>query len=189
MSEPYHKYVFNDGVPVLEFEKMYAAEDDECFDAWRQNDVRQLRIRLVTEILRDWNFSRVLDIGCGKGLTSALLKRKNNYVSGIDMSPTAIAKARASFPDIDFSDGKMPLAQFNLISIQGTLAYIETWKNNLRFWAGSADHCVVSEYVPPNPVGYVKSIAELVVEFERYFVVKTKIILNDEIVILFGKSK
>ena len=69
------------------------------------------------------------------------------------------------------------------------MAYMKPWKENLDFWHLHCRHCLVSEYIPANPIGEVKSIAELVTEFERWYAVNTKIIVNDEIVILFGKTK
>ena len=96
----YHKYVFEDGKQVFRFDEMYAAEDAEGFDAWRQHDLRPLRLRLVREVLSDWNFDRVLDIGCGKGMQTQFLKRQNNYVLGVDISSAAVRKAKMSFPDM-----------------------------------------------------------------------------------------
>jgi predicted TPR repeat methyltransferase len=51
------------------------------------------------EILRDYNFDSVLELGCGKGTASQFLNN-NNKVLGVDISPTAIEKAKASYPDI-----------------------------------------------------------------------------------------
>jgi SAM-dependent methyltransferase len=52
---------------VGDFKAMYAAEDGESFDSWHSHDVRHLRLRLARELLADYNFASVLDIGCGKG--------------------------------------------------------------------------------------------------------------------------
>lgn len=45
---------------------------------------------------------RVLDLGCGNGFLSGHLHRHGYEVVGVDPSPTGIALARASFPDIHF---------------------------------------------------------------------------------------
>ena len=100
----YHKYVFDTDKRefVGEFEKMYQAEDSQGFDSWLERDLRPLRKTISYAILSAYNFSRILDIGCGKGTFTHLLKKQNNHVVGIDLSETAIRKAQASFPDIDF---------------------------------------------------------------------------------------
>jgi SAM-dependent methyltransferase len=97
----YHKYVFDHEKRKLigAFEEMYKAENLEGFDSWQNNDVRHLRLRLAMEILRDYNFDSVLELGCGKGTASQFLNN-NNKVLGVDISPTAIEKAKASYPDI-----------------------------------------------------------------------------------------
>src|SRR5712671_6877920 len=126
----YHKYVFDTEARQMvgRFEEMYAAEDRDGFDSWHSYDVRQLRLRLPLVFLADYNFSNVLDVGCGKGAAAQFLKRQNNRVLGIDMSPTAVAKAQATFPDIEFrcmnaQDIRSLGERFDLVSVQGTLAY------------------------------------------------------------------
>jgi len=105
--QPYHKYVFDTEKRqfIGQFEEMYQAEDSEGFDSWFEQDLRHLRKKISYAILSAYNFSRILDVGCGKGTFTHLLKKHNNQVVGIDVSETAIRKARESFPDIDFRCG------------------------------------------------------------------------------------
>lgn len=49
----------------------------------------------------------VVDIGCGTGVATALLRDNGAQVSGIDLSPNMIAEARRLHPDIDFAVGSM----------------------------------------------------------------------------------
>ena len=51
---------------------------------------------------------RVLDIGCGTGVATAILHGNGAQVSGIDLSPNMIAQARRLHPDIEFAVGSMP---------------------------------------------------------------------------------
>lgn len=100
----YHKYVF-DNVKrkfVGRFEDLYQSETKEHFDSWHQEDSRQLARQICLNIIGQFNFPRILDIGCGKGSFTHLLKKKNNNVVGIDISKTALAIAKSRFPDIDF---------------------------------------------------------------------------------------
>jgi SAM-dependent methyltransferase len=192
----YHKYVFDTEARRLvgDFETMYAAEDREGFDSWLGHDTRHLRLRVTQALLADYNFSSVLEIGCGKGTTAQFIKRRNNRVLGIDIAPTAIAKAQASFPDIEFrcmdaNDIATLGERFDLVSVQGTFAYISAWRDLLRTIAGMTDYCLVAEYIPPNPIGMVKSPGELISAFSEHFASVHRVVLDDEIVILLGRSK
>jgi SAM-dependent methyltransferase len=192
----YHKYVFDKEARRLvgDFEAMYAAEDKEGFDSWLGHDTRHLRLRVAKALLADYNFSNVLEIGCGKGTTAQFLKRRNNRVLGIDIAPTAIARAQSSFPDIEFrcmdaNDIGSLGESFDLVSVQGTFAYVSDWREVLKTIAGMTDYCLVAEYIPPNPIGMVKSPAELITAFGGHFKLEHRVVLDDEIVILLGRSK
>lgn len=100
----YHKYVFDLEKRELvgDFETMYQNESKENFDSWHQDDSRQLQRKIDLAILEDYNFNKILDIGCGKGSLTHILKKKNNTVIGLDISQTAVDIASERFPDIDF---------------------------------------------------------------------------------------
>jgi len=193
---PYHKYVFDEKNRKLigDFEGMYRAEDAEGFDSWYSADVRSLQTKLSLTLLADYNFSSVLEIGCGKGTITQFLKRKNNRVMGIDISPTAIAKAKASFPDIEFrclEGGRIgDLGErFDLVYIQTVLAYIPEWRNLLEQCAKLSKFCLVAEYVPTNAIGMVKSAADLIDCFSVHFSTEHKLLVDDDIVVVLGCSR
>ena len=100
----YHKYVFDiDNRKLIgDFETMYQNESKENFDSWHQDDTRQLQRKIDLAILEDYNFNNILDIGCGKGSLTHLLKKKNNQVLGIDISQTVVNIVKERFPDINF---------------------------------------------------------------------------------------
>jgi trans-aconitate methyltransferase len=81
---------------------MYQHEKTANFDSWHQDDSRQLNRKIALDILGSYNFQRIVDIGSGKGTLTHQLKKINNQVLGLDISPTAIEVARARFPDIEF---------------------------------------------------------------------------------------
>jgi SAM-dependent methyltransferase len=153
-----------------------------------------LRLRFADVLLSQYNFGSALEIGCGKGTAAQFLKKHNNRVVGIDVSGTAIAKAQASFPDIDFRQmdardvGSLD-ERFDLVSVQGVFAYIPDWRDVLRTIAGMTDYCLVGEYIPPNPIGMVRSVDELTEAFSAYFSVEHQLVLDGEIVILFGRLR
>mmetsp|Transcript_29006 Transcript_29006/g.95409 ORF Transcript_29006/g.95409 Transcript_29006/m.95409 type:complete len:239 (+) Transcript_29006:72-788(+) len=45
---------------------------------------------------------RVLEVGCGRGVTTALIARRCGHVLGVDLSAKVIAMARSRFPRLDF---------------------------------------------------------------------------------------
>ena len=104
MAAPYHKFVFDSENRrfVGDFDKMYQQEDVQNFDSWFQDDMNHLTKRLALTILGRYNFNSVVDFGCGKGAFTNLLKKANNTVTGIDISETAVQKAKAKYPDIQF---------------------------------------------------------------------------------------
>jgi SAM-dependent methyltransferase len=193
----YHKYVFDTERRQLvgNFEAMYQAEDAEGFDSWFERDlVKELRKPISHTLLSQYNFVRILDVGCGKGTFTHLLKKRNNQVVGIDLSPTAIEKARHSFPDIDFRCGDISQIdaseeKFDLVLVMGTFAYIEDWSKALETIAGLTRWFYVAEYIPPNPIGFVKSPQHLIGEVEKHFNIRTKVLLDDVHCLLLSELK
>lgn len=173
---------------------MYRAEDEEGFDSWRERDLRPLRKRLSLAVLEAYNFDRVLDVGCGKGTFTHLLKRRNNHVLGIDVSPTAIRKARQSYPDVEFRQGDArDLAAFgggfDLVVTMGTLIYVRDWERVLEQAARLTRWLYVAEHVPAEPIGFVRSIADLRAAVERHFLPHTTLVLDDEHVMVLAWSR
>jgi ubiquinone/menaquinone biosynthesis C-methylase UbiE len=100
----YHKFVFDTDARrfIGKFDEMYQQERVANFDSWHQEDSRQLNRKIALNILSCYNFETVIDIGSGKGVLTHQLKKRNNHVLGLDISPTAIEVARARYPDIEF---------------------------------------------------------------------------------------
>lgn len=192
----YHKYVFDTARRrfIGKFEDMYQAEDKEGFDSWYERDLRPLRKTITYVILNAYNFSCILDIGCGKGTFTHLLKRQNNHVVGIDSSETAIRKAKESFPDIDFrcmdvKDLSLLGETFDLVTVMGTFAYVDGWPKVVETISGMARWFYVAEYIPSNPIGFVKSFDHLISEVEKHFTIRTKLSLDDEHLMLLAEVK
>lgn len=192
----YHKYVFDteNRKFIGKFEEMYRAEDSEGFDSWQERDLRHLGKTISYTILSAYNFSTILDIGCGKGTFTHLLKRHNNQVIGVDSSETAIRKARESFPDIDFRcmnahDVSLLGGPFDLVTVMGTFAYVEGWQAVVRTIAGMTRWFYVAEYIPPNPIGFVKSPDELIATVETWFSLRTKVLLDDVHCLLLAERR
>jgi SAM-dependent methyltransferase len=57
--------------------------------------------------------TRVLDVGCGSGLTLVLAARRGAVPSGLDISPGLLALARDRLPDADLREGDMEFLPFD----------------------------------------------------------------------------
>ena len=76
----HHPYVFDETKLCFagKFEEMYQTEKEKGFDSWYQDDVRHLDKNICLNILDDFNFRYILDVGCGKGAFTQFLKKKNH---------------------------------------------------------------------------------------------------------------
>ncbi|MCF6386195.1 class I SAM-dependent methyltransferase [Mycobacterium sp. MBM] len=66
---------------------------------------------------------RVIDIGCGTGAATAILRDSGAQVSGIDLSPNMIAEARRLHPGIEFTVGSMTGLELADGSVGGVCAW------------------------------------------------------------------
>ncbi len=180
----YHDFVFDEEKRTFlgHFEEMYQAEGKNGFDSWHQESDIHLTKPISQSLLGRYNFDKVLDIGCGKGTFTAALKKENNYVLGVDVSATAIRKAKAKYPHCDFA--VMPastiksLGRFNLIVIMETLSYLEDWQQLLTDVSKMTEWLYISLYIPDRPIGYVKSHESLVTTIAKHFLTKTEITID-----------
>jgi len=93
----YQDFVIKDGKLVGNFEGLYKNVDDP----WSQsrndhvNDSRRsLAINWCNRLREQYDATRVIEFGCGFGHLSNALRKQNFSVVGVDISKTAIEKAR-----------------------------------------------------------------------------------------------
>lgn len=199
----YHRYVFDTKARrfVGDFEAMYQAEQTQGFDSWHQEDERFLDKQICLALLSGYNFARVLDIGCGKGTFTQHLKKANNEVVAFDLSPTALRVAQARYPDIRFVRADLAAPGFDVQSLSDdglfdlvvcleTLSYVEGWRDLIAQLPNVARHALIALHLPDNPIGYVKSFAELQAAFVAHFELLEDILMPvRQKIILFGKAK
>lgn len=196
MSEPYHKYVFdvNKRRFVGEFEEMYASEEQEGFDSWHQNDLMALPKQISQMMCKKYTAQNILDIGCGKGAFTTLLKTNENYVLGVDLSKTAVKKAKSAYPDVEFSSMTANEAldidrKWDLVVMMEILSYLEDWDSVIRKISCTTHYFHLSLYLPDNPIGFVKSYQDLHNSFTQYFEIDTEIVMDQECFFLLGRTK
>jgi SAM-dependent methyltransferase len=167
MAEPYHRYVYDERRRVLvgAFEEMYRNEERDGYDSWHQDDLSQRWRALALALIESLKPTSIIDIGCGKGaFTSRLVASR---IVGLDISETALEKARARNPRAEFcclraEETPTIDEHFDLAVCLELLSYVEDWRRFLDDTARIADALVLSLYLPPAaPIGSVKSFDDL----------------------------
>lgn len=99
----YNEYLIKDGKFIGEFEKMY----QDCEDPWHQleqADISYSRADTSASISK-YGIRNIIEIGCGLGaFTNFLYTHCGSIESiiGIDVSKTAVEKAKRMYPDLSF---------------------------------------------------------------------------------------
>jgi SAM-dependent methyltransferase len=96
-------------------------EIGERFEEWREQIVGDPRERWLNELTsRIWEGARVLELGCGSGLAETRRLALRYRLTGIDVSPMQIRRARANVPTgrfvhADFTMLELPPASFEAV--------------------------------------------------------------------------
>tara|TARA_B100002019_G_C21243819_1_gene587135 strand:+ start:936 stop:1559 length:624 start_codon:yes stop_codon:yes gene_type:complete len=100
----YQDFVIKNGKFVGEFEKMY----QEFPDPWHQSEeiyYSSLSKRSVCYFIEKFEINSIVQWGCGLGTTTNYIKKNTNRdidILGIDISETAINKAKKTYPNLEF---------------------------------------------------------------------------------------
>ena len=65
----------------------------------------------------------------------------------------------------------------------------ESWPRVLETIAGMTRWLYMAEYIPPRPIGFVKSARRLLQETEKHFDIRTKLTLDDEHTMLLAETR
>ncbi len=106
-SARYQDFVICEGQFVGQFDSMYRNSSEV---PWHQDKtVNSIFSDLTVALLKARRVRSLLDVGCGLGYMTDRLRREIpglERVVGIDVSETAISRAREMFPEIEFLSGK-----------------------------------------------------------------------------------
>lgn len=101
----YQDYVIKDGKFVGKFEEMYRKFNDP----WHQIEAEQNSYDRHSTILslKRLESQEVLEVGCGLGYFTNYLSQNLPEINftGMDISETAIEKAKGNFPSLNFITG------------------------------------------------------------------------------------
>ncbi len=124
--EKYQDFVIKQGQFIGQFKQLYQKFESP----WSQNEISLSASRNMTVInLKRYKISSVLEYGCGLGYFSQMMfEVANCQIIGIDISETAIIKAKERFPHIDFKVGDIEqVVQFEGSGIDCILFPEITW--------------------------------------------------------------
>ncbi|MEK6731619.1 MAG: class I SAM-dependent methyltransferase [Pseudomonadota bacterium] len=102
--DEYQDYVIKDGRLIGEFELMYQHYEYP----WEQNtrekwtSTKALALNYCKKLQQEEGKSKIIEIGCGLGIFSNKLFEQGGNVLGIDISNTAILKAKKKYPNCQF---------------------------------------------------------------------------------------
>lgn len=114
--EYYQDYVIKDGKLIGEFEQMYANHPDP----WNQSmthlslsgDIGLNWCKKIRQINEPNRTLKIIEIGCGLGVVTNKFYQAGFNVLGVDISETAIEKAKKSYINCNFQTGD--ILEFNI---------------------------------------------------------------------------
>jgi len=99
----YQDYVIKDGKLVGEFEEMYQDFDDPWEQTTREEWASEKAVAL--NLIDKLKAKKVIELGCGLGHYTNKIHNLGVDVLGVDVSKTAIEKARSVYPGCAFAVG------------------------------------------------------------------------------------
>jgi ubiquinone/menaquinone biosynthesis C-methylase UbiE len=102
----------------IAFFDAHAVEDD--YDVFAPESSARL-IETCVRLLRLKPGARVVDLGCGSGVFSDLLRQAGFATVGVDISPKLVAIGRRKYPAVEFFEGDVEHLPFPDASFDGAL--------------------------------------------------------------------
>jgi len=99
----YQDYVIRDGKLIGEFEEMY--KDFE--DPWEQTTRKEYASEkaVVINLIKKSHAKKLIELGCGFGHFTNKINKSVDHILGVDISETAINKAKSLYPNCEFVVG------------------------------------------------------------------------------------
>ena len=113
------------------YEEYYIARKKKSGISWFYNENMEMPATL--KLLGNIKGKKILDLGCGPGLYSKVLKKKGAKVKGIDNSKNMIEIAKKETPGVEFIVGdaeKLPYknGEFDIVVSPLVIGHLSSWE-------------------------------------------------------------
>ncbi len=103
--ESYHDYAIKDGKLIGKYDEMYQKFEDPWVQSTQPN--RYSRTIAIMNIKR-FGIKNIIEYGCGLGYYAEWIYKETGVIpKSIDISPTAILRAKEKFPNLNFEVGNI----------------------------------------------------------------------------------
>jgi cyclopropane fatty-acyl-phospholipid synthase-like methyltransferase len=109
--------------PTVDYRKLVRDGYDRCSQAYTEARSREPGSELAPLLARLTPGSRVLDVGCGAGLPIAAALVREHRVTGVDVSPEQIRRARANVPSATFLVGDLMSVELPASSFDAAVCF------------------------------------------------------------------
>ncbi len=119
-------------------------------DPWNfeSSPYEQERLKLLLDEVARCSPGSVLEVGCAEGVFTSMLSTMTDRVVGIDVSPTAVARARERCPGVTFMttslDSFDAAEKFDVVVCAETLYYIQDVREAINKLSSLGRRCIVS---------------------------------------------
>ncbi len=128
-------------------------------DPWHmaseQEQARFVETNTIIERELGDHFGRVLEIGCGEGHQTEYLVSLADQITGLDVSATAVERARKRLPDAEFAVGDIyaqpwvgERGRFDLVTACEVIYYMSDMPKFLRTMDALGRDCFVTYFAP-----------------------------------------
>jgi 2-polyprenyl-3-methyl-5-hydroxy-6-metoxy-1,4-benzoquinol methylase len=106
------------------------------------------RFAVLFDEVKKYPHDSILEVGCAEGFFTGMLAELSRDIVAIDVSPTAIARARDRYPEPQFIatslDDFRPARKYDLVVCAETLYYIRDVAGAIEKLSAAGKWCVVS---------------------------------------------
>ncbi len=129
-------------------------------DPWKLGSREQPRFEATNALIARYcpPVASVIEIGCGEGYQTRYFTGFADHVTGIDISATALARARVAVPRATYLEGALPALlpalprpRYDLATLCEVLIYGDRQAELIAAAQRCADHVLVTTYEPQSP--------------------------------------
>ncbi len=129
-----------------EFERLFRwSQDPWNFEA---SSYERRRFQGLLEIVKQYPHDTILEVGCAEGVFTSELSKIAKRVVAIDVSPTALARAKQRCKDVTFVQSSLQDFQwdsrFDLVVCAETLYYVKDVAEAIQQLSNLGSYCLVS---------------------------------------------